>query len=72
MLFIDNSKDELQGFDSRMLEHLASCIQLVLAQCDVQVKGPCMEAFKAKIAPEEFDWQTHKTDLMSSRSTVRL
>ena len=60
VLFIDNCKDELQGYDSRMLDHLAACIHLVMARCDVLVKGDCMKEFQKTMPGTKFDWKIHK------------
>ena len=59
-LFIDSIKVEINGYDSRMLESLAACIQLVLAHCQTLVHGPCLDEFKAEVSPDMFDGHLHR------------
>ena len=65
VLFIDSCKDELQGYDSRMLADLAACIHLVMARCDVLVKGDCMQEFLKTLPPgTKLDWNIHKRQFL--------
>ena len=59
-LYIDEIKGAINGYNSRMLEALANCIHVVLAQIHTVVHGPIFAEFREQLAPIRYVWADHK------------
>ena len=58
--FIEELKDQRNGYDSEMLDHVAACVHIVLGHVKCQTNGPCMADFQQGIAPTKYNLETHK------------
>ena len=71
-LYIDEIKGVINGYNSRMLEALANCIHVVLAQINSLVHGPIMAQFKEQISPTRYEYAEHKNRFEDFKKKHRL